>query len=176
VRRLRGRARRDEHGASLILVIGFLVFIGSFGAAVLSSVTSGFNDRTVLDQVRNRQYAADGGIEYAIARVRALSNAGGPGLQPCGDPATPGRYYLPTTMNNFLIRIDCDISPTRLIAGSYLQRNVVFTACVKATPVDVACGDQAKTPVVIRAQVNFETPPLSAVTTRTYIQSWSVDG
>ena len=175
MRRLRGRARRNEHGASLILVIGFLVFIGSIGAAVISSVTSGFNDRIVLDKVRDRQYAADGGIEYAIARVRALSNAGGPGLQPCGDPLTPGRYYLPTTMNNFSIRIDCDNSPTRLIAGSYLQRNVVFTACVMATP-DVACGDQAKTPVVIRAQVNFETPSLSTVTTRTYIQSWSVDG
>ena len=78
MRRLRDRARRDERGATLILAIAFLVVIGGISSAVISSVTSGFNGRTVLDQVRNRQYAADGGVEYAIAQVRALAAATGP--------------------------------------------------------------------------------------------------
>ena len=45
----------------------FMVVIGSISAAVLSSVASGLNARSTLDQARNREYAADGLVDYAIA-------------------------------------------------------------------------------------------------------------
>jgi Tfp pilus assembly protein PilX len=167
------RIRRchDERGASLILAIAFMLVIGGIGAAVVSSVTSGLNSRNVLDQVRNRQYAADAGVEYAVAQVRAKPLPGGPGLSPCGPAATPDHYN--TALNGVSIRIDC-ANKSGLTTTGFLQRNVVFTACVVATT--TPCG-QPTTPIVVRAQINYQA--VSAGTalnvTRTWVQSWSVN-
>jgi Tfp pilus assembly protein PilX len=160
------RRCHDERGASLILVIAFMLVIGGIGAAVVSSVTSGLNSRNVLDQVRDRQYAADGGVEYAIAQVRA-SSPPGPGLADCGDAAfTPPDHYN-HTLNGISIRIDCANKSTIIPTGALLQRNVIFTACVDTnTPCTSAT-------TIIRAQVNYEAK--SAIT-RTWVQSWSVNG
>ena len=167
MRRLRDRARRDERGASLILAIAFLVVVGGISSAVISSVVSGFNGRTVLDRARDREYAADGGIQYAIAQVRAVPLPVGPGLARC---VNSGDHYN-NTLNKVAIRIDCSYQPTLTIGGrAFLQRNVVFTACVdKGTQ----CTDAT---TVIRAQVNFEAVSSSPNVTRTWVQSWSVNG
>ncbi len=160
---IRRRCRRDERGAALILAIAFLVVVGGIGAAVLSSVTSGLNDRTALDAARNREYAADGGIERAIAQVRAIPLPGGPGIASCGSPYS-------TTLNSVAIRVDCSNQPT-ITLGGFLQRNVVFTACVDTGS---QCTDQS---AIIRAQVNFQAQSAGTVlnVTRTWIQSWSVN-
>ena len=102
----RTRRGRGEAGATLILAIAFLVVIGGIGAAVISSVASGINNRRTLDQVRDRQYAADGGVEYAIAKVRALPLPGGPGFADCGGPVNID-HYNPPSLNGINIRIDC---------------------------------------------------------------------
>jgi hypothetical protein len=150
----------------LILAIAFLVVIGAIGAAVVTSVTSSFKGRIVLDQVRDRQYAADGGIEYAIATVRAKPLPGGPGLSDCGDPAfTPPDHYN-HTLNGINIRIDCANKSDFVGPGRLLQRNVIFTACVNA---NTPCTSAS---TIIRAQVNFEG---KSSITRTWVQSWSVN-
>jgi hypothetical protein len=159
------RIRRDERGAALILAIAFMVVIGAIGAAVVTSVSSGVKDRVVLDQVRNRQYAADGGIEYAIAQVRNAPLPG-PGLASCGDPAfTPPDHYN-HTLNGIHIRIDCANKSTIIPIGALLQRNVIFTACVD---LNTPC---TSTKTIIRAQVNYEG---KTAITRTWVQSWSVN-
>ena len=159
------RRAHDESGAALILAIAFLVVIGGIVAATLASMTSGLNDRAVLDGARDREYAADGAIQYAIAQVRTLP-APGPALTGCGTPA----YHA---LDGVQIRVDCANVPTETFSG-YLQRNVIFSACVVASP-DVACGGPT-TPVVVRAQVDFEATGSGATVnvTGTWIQSWSV--
>ena len=175
--RILARARRDERGATLILVIAFMLVMGGIGAAVTSSVTTGLNGRIVLDQVRNRQYAADAGIESAIAAVRGLPL---PGYSPCGDP--PG---YASSLNGIAIRVDCvnKLSTVATADGSFPQFNVNFTAC-DADPADATkqCGGPT-TPIVIRAQVNYEGKNAGTVAgvpklavTRTWVQSWSVNG
>jgi type II secretory pathway component PulK len=161
---VRARVRRDERGASLILAIAFLVVVGGISSAVISSVTSGFNGRTVLDRARDREYAADGGIEYAVAQVRALPLPGGPGLAACAGPYT-------NTLNKIKIRIDCANQPT-ITLGGFLQRNVVFSACVDTNS---TCTDAT---TVIRAQVNFQAVSAGSIlkVSRTWVQSWSVNG
>jgi hypothetical protein len=176
VRRACVRTHRSERGASLILAIVFLLVIGGIGGAVTASVTSGVKDRRALDRLRDQEYAADGAVEYAIAQVRQIPLPGGPGLSPCGPTATPFNYFLPpdTLNNNVKFRVDCLNQPTFYTAATppLLQRDVVFTACVDhGTP----CNDNT---TIIRAQVNFQARDAGSVltVTRTWVQSWSVNG
>ena len=78
-------AKDDERGASLILAIVFMVVVGGIVGGTLAMVSSGLKNRAQLDQARDREYAADGAIEYAIAQVRTTGGTG-PGLSSCGSP------------------------------------------------------------------------------------------
>jgi Tfp pilus assembly protein PilX len=156
----------SDRGAVLVLTIVVMVVIGLISAGLLAIITSGVQERTTLDAARNREYAADAAIETAIARVRGITTAPGVGLTPC---APNGPDY--TTLNSVRIRVDCANAPAATRLGA-LERDVVFTACVDATP-SVACTDSTG---VIRAQVSFQTSsPSSLAITRTYVQSWSVN-
>jgi hypothetical protein len=154
-----------ESGAALVLAIGFVIVIGAVSASLFTTLNSGSNGRVILDRARDRQYAADGGIQYAIAQVRALpapTTFSGPGFTACG----PYSYSL----NNTSINVVCEPNATSSIGG-FLQRDVVFTAyCVSS-------GCDSSKPV-IRAQVNYEAAGAgtSYQVTHTYIQSWSVNG
>lgn len=176
---------RDERGTSLILAIVFMVVVGMISAAVLPAITSSLRVRTTLDNIRDRQYAADGAIEHAIAQIRNPTPTPpptyrGPALSPCGPSVTNAPYYYTVTEDgaSIHVRVDCAGEPTLTLgtSGPFLQQNVLFSACVVATP-DVACGG-ATTPIVIRAQVNFQAVGAGSrlVIQRTWIQSWSVNG
>ncbi len=157
------RASRDEAGAALILVIVVMIVIGLMSAGLMAGVTSGLQDRAVLDGVRNREYAADGAIELAVTKVRQLA-APGAALATCG----PSNRYQ-QSLDGVAIRVDCSNVPVLTRTG-LLERDVSFSACVD---VGVACTDVA---TVIRAQVNFETASsTSATIVHTYVQSWSVN-
>ncbi len=161
----RGPRLSGERGASLILAVAFLVVVGAISGAVVSSILSGVHDRVVLDQVRDRQYAADGGIEAGIAAARS-NMVNGNALTPCSGASTT------FTLNSVQVQMACLYQPT-LTTSHYLQRNVIFTA---------QCANGPKCPglnVIIRAQVNFASPSIdsdpSIVVSRTYVQSWSVN-
>ena len=164
------RRLHGESGAALLLAIAFLVVIAGISGAVMSSVTSGLNNRTALDQVRNRQYAADGAIEAAIADVRARMTS--------GQAQTPCATALPThTLEDpaITIQVDCTFVPQPTRSG-YFQRNVIFAAhCASAQPPQ--CPNTTGT--IIRAQVNFASDAVldapSIAVSRTYVQSWSVN-
>jgi hypothetical protein len=157
-----------ESGATLILAIAFLLVIGAIGSAVMTSVASGVSNRRTLDQVRDRQYAADGGVEFAIAKVRALPLPGGPGLADCGGTVNIDHYN--TTLNSVPIRIDC-ANQSAITPSGFLQRNVVFAAC---RDTGARC---ANANIVVRAQVNYEAQSAGSTlnVTRTWVQSWSVN-
>jgi Tfp pilus assembly protein PilX len=162
---------RDETGAALILAIAFMVVLGLIGAAMLSSVTSGLNSGAALDQARTGEYAADSAIQYAITQVRLLADPG-PALTPCG-PAPHPTYYSYTSADSppVHIRVNCS-NLLQVTRSGFQQRNVVFNACVESG------SDCTDTLSIIRAQVNFQTVGTGASlqVTRTWVQSWSVNG
>jgi hypothetical protein len=160
----RRRRARGERGASLILAIVFMVVVGGVSLVTLSYITNGTNQRRLLEHARNREYAADGTIEQAIARVRGLP-APGPAVAPCGGPDTHSNF------NGYDIQVDCQNAPTLTTSG-LLQRNVIFTACEVSR--SSRCTDSS---TIVRAQVNFQTQPGpgQTVVTRTWVQSWSVN-
>ena len=157
------RRCQGEGGAALVLAIAFLVLMAGIGAAVVSSVTSGVTDRAVLDQVRNRQYAADGAIENDIAYLRTHGGTCG------GQPQT---HTLETPA--VTVHVDCVPAPAVVVGpgGDLLAQNdIIFVACLTS---DVnGSGNCPTSKTIINAQINFQGPssPLT-----TYVQSWSVNG
>jgi hypothetical protein len=61
-----------DRGAALVVAIAFVVMIGAIGAGLAGMITSSANNRVTLQLLRNREYAADGAIQQAIAEVRGL--------------------------------------------------------------------------------------------------------
>jgi hypothetical protein len=161
-------ASRDERGAvALMLAIGVMLMVGLLSAGLVTLVSTSAAARPQLDALRNRQYAADAGIEYAITQVRALPNPG-PAFAPCV-AASPG-YYSPPAVNGIAVRVYCENNlRTAFNNGlAYFQRNVVFSAIL-------ASENFTEANVIIRAQINFEQADGNSPVTRTYIQSWSVN-
>jgi Tfp pilus assembly protein PilX len=158
--------QRDQRGAALLLAIAFMVVVGLIGGGVITLLTSASTSRVALDNARNREYAADGGIEAAISQVR-VNMTSGQALNPCSSPTN-------STLNGVSVQVTCVYAPT-LTLSRYLQRNVIFTA-VCAMPYTSTCTNGA---VIIRAQVNYESPSFvtdpSITVSRTFIQSWSVN-
>lgn len=162
--------RQPDSGASLILAIGFVMMVGLISAGLLALATSGLNNRTTLQTLRNRQYAADGAIEQAISQVRGLTCLSANG------------FIVDSSLNGFAIRVDwinaCGVVQsgdrgTTAAASSSdgtvaAQRNVVFSACEST---GAACDP---TKVIVRATVDFQQAAAGAVT-KTYVQSWSVN-
>jgi hypothetical protein len=167
----------NDEGAALIMVLGMVVMVSAILGGLLSFIATTSRGRVPLDATRARQYAADGAIEYAIGQVRDMPNhntvvAPIRPLRPAEDPCGP--YTQP--LNGVTIRVDCANALQLLAAGGFIitQRNVIFTACLNT---GAACTDAT---TITRAQVNFEAPEASSasplIITRTYIQSWSVNG
>lgn len=171
----RARVKRDERGAALVLAIAFMLVIGGIASSLLPAIISGVNGRTVLDRARNREYAADGAIELAIAQVRARMTTGNQAVQPCPLPAQPPEAFPPAPpLDSVTIQVTCSYVAT--LASGHYQRNALFTAkCASVQPPECL----TTTDVIIRAQVNFASPSIlsdsSIVVSRTYIQSWSVN-
>jgi hypothetical protein len=163
----RKRAQHPDSGAALIMVVGFILMVGMIGGGLIGLATSGLNNRSTLQLVRDRQYAADAAINQAIADARAR-----PPVTPC-TAATGSTTYPKLNSTGVSIRVDWDNSCANNTVKSsdgtfFPQRNIIFSAF---------CGDQTLPDcnfpaVIIRAQVNFE--PASGATTKTYVQSWSV--
>lgn len=162
--RERPRPQHTDSGAALILAIGFVLMVGAISAGLAGLATSSLNNRTTLVGVRNREYAADGAVQQAIAQVRA---AGGSPLAACAS-ATGS---MVATLNSVAIRVDwknaCGV--VRATDGTVVaQHNVIFTACDST---GAACVDST---LIIRAQVNFQQAGSGAVT-KTFVQSWNVN-
>ena len=157
------RARRDESGVALVLALSFMVLVGLVTSALLSSLISSVEQRSVLDNVRNRQYAADAAVEKDIARVRGLGGLGA-GSQPCAPVSR-----IPYSLNGYTIHITCTDVRTSTITG-FDQRNVVFASCL-----DAGSGECTSTTTIVSAQVNYEGEGLpTPIISKTYIQSWTV--
>jgi hypothetical protein len=167
VRALRDRIKCDERGASLILAIAFMLVAGAIGAGLTTSVTSGINDSSVLAVARDREYAAEGAIDYAIVQIRQSDPATSIGLVACPSQTKTNMPLLGSQTVD--IRVDCAPAP-ELTTDLSARNNVILTACVDTGQ---PC-DPAK--VLIRAEINFQVSGTPPQVTRTFVQTWSVNG
>jgi hypothetical protein len=172
------RTGRDERGAALILVIVFMLVVGAISAAGLSLLASGLQSRVGLDVVRNRQYAADAGVEAAIADARPTvalwakdTYAATPlnSIQTFLNSAQCGTFTTPP-LNQVNIKVTC--SPAPALHAGYFEFNVIFTACMSG---DVSAGVCPDAKVIVRAQVNFDYDVQGQTVKSTFVQSWSVN-
>jgi hypothetical protein len=162
----RQRAQHRDSGAALIMVIGFILMVGMIGGGLIGLATTGLNNRSTLQMVRDRQYAADAAINQAIADARGLLPV------PC-TAASGSTQYLKLNSTGVPIRVDwvnsCVNNTVKSSDGTFFpQRNMIFSAFC-GDPMTANCNFAD---VIIRAQVNFE--PASGATSKTYVQSWSV--
>jgi len=167
--------RREERGAALILAIAFMVVIGAVSGAVLNALTSGLSSRVALDRARDREYAADGAIQTAIAQIYKLANTS---HQVPGQPCPP---FADLPVNNdgdsVTIHTDCAGAPA-VTRELYRQLNVIFTTCetkyVPSIP-PLVCPASS---IIIRAQINFQATGAGTDLNvqRTWVQAWSVNG
>lgn len=173
---MRRRVQRDrgEEGATLILVIGFMLMVGLISAGLATQLASSTMTRVALDQARNREYSADGAIEGDIAQVR--TNMTRTPSDPVVNALAPCPSSFTRTLNDVDIQVDCSFS--LLGFSGVVLRNATFTACAPQSP-GATCPTSA---VIIKARVHYSTPdpqpPLNATTVnvdKTYIATWSVN-
>ncbi len=154
----RARTPHKDSGAALLLAIGAVLMISAIGAGLIGAAVSSLQNRSSLELLRNREWAADSAIEQAITQVRSLDCSTATGS-------------TPDTTNGVGIRVDWATDCAHGVLTSdgtmYLQRNVAFAACLDTFP---ACNS---TNVIIRAQVNFE--PQAGPVTKTVVQYWTVN-
>lgn len=160
---VRTPVRHADSGAALILAIGFVLMVGAISAGLASLATSSLNNRTTLDSVRTREYAADAAVQVAISDVRGAS------ISALGACSTPGGSSV-TTASSVTIRVDWTNACSAISAADgtvVVQHNVIFIACDSTGQ---ACAD---TSMIIRARINFQQLGNGPVT-RTFVQSWHV--
>jgi hypothetical protein len=151
-----------DRGAALIIAIGFVVMIGAISAGLTAMVTSGIGNRVALEQIRDRQYAADGAVEDAVAELRFLLDVG---KFTCGD-ASAGAVRL----NDVDIRIEVTVTCNAVLGDDgfpVVQMSGEFVACEDRR---AACEP---TDIVIRALVAYATDADGRVID-TAVRSWSV--
>ncbi|MEW6476247.1 MAG: hypothetical protein AB1679_28645 [Actinomycetota bacterium] len=143
--RIRSRAR-EEDGVILVLVLGFLAFIGVVAAVLVNYTTTGHRATVTVQDIRAREYAADGVVEAAINLVRrtaASSNSSG---------------CVVAMVDSLSMRVDCSDAGTGGV-------EVTFTACPNT---GVACTASTRT-LVAKAKYNRTVSPAAVK-----ISAWSV--
>ena len=151
-----------DRGAALIIAIGFVVMIGAIAAGLTSMVTSGVGNRIALERLRDRQYAADGAIEDAVATMHVSLDAG---RVTCGDA-----WAQSANLNGVDIRVESAVTCNAVLAGDgfpVVQTSGSFVACDDRR---AACDDRE---IVVRALVAFEADSAGRVV-GTSVRSWSV--
>jgi hypothetical protein len=154
-------ADRDR-GAALVVAIGFMVMIGAMAAGLTAMVTSGVGNRMALDDIRDRQYAADGAVEQAVASMRAGIAA--------GTVACAGTATTRATLNSVPARVDATAGCVAVTGSDGLPvRQFVgrFSACVDSGQ---PC---AATTAIVSATVAYQLDASGQLVT-TSVRSWSV--
>jgi hypothetical protein len=140
------------------LAIGAVLMVGAISAGLIGAAASSLQNRTTIELLRNREWAADGAIEKAITEVRTRDCSAATGS-------------TADTTNLIGIRVDwvtdCAHGVTTSNGAPYPQRNVAFLACLDSFP---ACTSAN---AIIRAQVNFD--PQTLPVTKTVVQYWTVN-
>lgn len=158
----RSKPASGESGMILILVLGFIAFMGLVSVALLNYVSTNFRATTALRPVRSAQYAADGAIEGAVNKMRQFFPAA---TSPCG--GATNFYAVSPPLNGQTIVLTCT-SPTFTAPA---QLDVTFTASCPSTGAAGCPATAGVGAAMVTARVRFTgAPPTVAAT----ILDWSV--
>jgi Tfp pilus assembly protein PilX len=155
-------ANHRDRGAALVVAVAFVLMIGTIMAGLTSMVTSGLDNRIALEELRDRQYAADGAVEAAIASTRAAIDRD---EVRCDDVTTST-----ATVNGVAVRVETLVICDTAVGSTGLpitQVSSVYTACGDR---GTACTEDD---VILRALVGFEVGGDGAVV-HVPVHSWSV--
>lgn len=94
------RLDRTDSGAVLPMVLAFITVIGLIVGAMLTQASANFQATTALRDNRNRVFAADAGLEWALARSATLTA----GLTGLADPVTCAQTL---TVNAASVAVSC---------------------------------------------------------------------
>jgi Tfp pilus assembly protein PilX len=152
----------DERGVILILVLGFIAFMGLVSVVLLNYVSTSFNASAGLRTIRSAQYAADGAVEGAINKLRQFYPSA---TSACG--GTTNFYTVTPPLNGQAIVLTC----TNPVFTAPSQLDVTFTATCPSAG-SVGCPASGGVGVaMLTARVRFTgSPPTVAAT----ILDWSV--
>lgn len=105
-RTLASPARNDE-GASLIMVLVFIMVFSVVAGAILDFASTGFRTTNTVTDIRKKLHSADGAMDGAINAIRSstmgLSSAG-----PCLQP--PNQFRLQATTTDPAVDVTCSPS------------------------------------------------------------------
>jgi hypothetical protein len=180
---LRRTRRRGEEGATLVFVVGFMVLSALVAGGLVTHISTNVGVRTTLDTARNREYAADGAVETAIAQVRYNMQNGfaipqsAPGVASPTDTQPCAATELVQSLNGISVQVACTPFYVFTQSNLQLQRNVLFAACLPP-----GAGKSCTSPgvqTIIQAEVNFVSTDsigrTSITVTKTNVDSWSVN-
>ena len=99
-------ALRDENGASLVIALAFVTFMGVFSVAILAFTGVGATTTSIVDARSAQRYAADAGMEHGIANLVADASA-------CRLPGST-RTWPSLTVNAHAVTYSCAAPPALL--------------------------------------------------------------
>ena len=174
MKRTRRGPTHNDRGASLILALAVMLAVGGIMSGLITFLETSFKTSLSLEVSRNRQYAADAGVEQAIRFVQDdTTNRALLGTYCKSGP--PGPFVPAAPINGYNVRVDCQGAPSAILDSlnrTVIERNVIFLACVAPAP--TAAPACTNTNAVIKAKVNFPTNAAGAVS-GAFVQSWSVN-
>ncbi|WP_426571219.1 hypothetical protein [Aquihabitans sp. McL0605] len=100
--RSRRPAREGEQGTVLLLVLVFMIVFGVLIAGVLDLVTVNLKTTVIVRSRTERTYAADAGIEQAIARLR---------IDPTACTTESPSALAPAIVNRRTATVSCQVAP-----------------------------------------------------------------
>jgi hypothetical protein len=126
-----------ESGAVLLLALGFITFVGVLAVSVGRYAVTDLRATVSLQDLRAGQFAADGVVDAAIARVRLDSSQAN----------SPGCFTA--TLNAQELRVDCSVTAPDLVTFSAYR-----TAFPSNPPVLVAEAkyNRSATPVTVEVR------------------------
>jgi hypothetical protein len=106
----------DDEGAVLVFVLIAVLALSVIIGATLTNADVNLTNTTVTKSIRDKTYAADGGVEWAIQRFRQDSSL-------CPNPSSP--WSGSTTLNGIAVNVTCAV--TSGVASSVASWAIITT-------------------------------------------------
>ena len=116
------QVRRDEDGASLIFALLFLTVVALVAAGLATLGEANLKTSTVVESKRDQQFAADGGIDYALKR---LTNDDTGTATPSLCPAVGTPWTTSVPLNDFDVTVTCEALEGGSNAGAFSHSLIV---------------------------------------------------
>jgi hypothetical protein len=152
--RLLQRARSEENGAALVMVLVFLGFIGVIAVPLLNLTRTSLSVSVATVETRKEIYAADGVTQGAIHALRGVVR----------NPGSVGPNCFSTTINDLAFKADCTREPA--------TEKVTISTCLASAP--SCAGNNVRSVAEAQYLDSANVPTSQANPAQVNITKWSV--